>query len=83
MIAPLQGVDKVISGFSSSSPSCLSSGGDGISWSTNDFIKAHEAVKESEKFNFEGCKIPIPTAVRYNRMEAPLGSEVSHKEARI
>ena len=64
------------SGFdslSSSAPS-LSSSGHGISWSTSDFINAHEAVKNSGKYNFEGCKIPIPTTIRYDWMEKALGS---------
>ena len=39
-------------------------------------------MKESGKYNFEGCKIPIPTAIRYDWMEAALGSEVSAKERR-
>ena len=82
-IVQLQVGDKEISGFSSSSPSCLSSGENGTSWSTDDFIRAHEAVKKSKKFNFEGCKIPIPTAIRYDRMEVALGNEVSFKDSRI
>ena len=40
-------------------------------------------MKKSGKYNFEGCKIPIPTAIRYDRMEAALGNKVSPKEVRI
>ena len=40
-------------------------------------------VKESGKFNFEGCRIPIPTAIRYDRIEADLGSEATPKECRV
>ena len=102
MIVLLQRMDKVISGFSSSSrlsiqrtnhqsgfdslsssPPSLSNSGHGISWSTIDFINAHKAVKNSGKYNFEGCKIPIPTAIRYDWIERALGSEVSEKDARV
>ena len=76
----LQRIEMMISGFSSSSRSSLSSSGEGISWTTSDFIRAHEIVKESKKYNFEGCKIPIPTAIRYDWIEAALGSEVSAQE---
>ena len=72
-----------ILGFSGSSASLLSSEGWGIRWSTADFIKAHNDVKESGKFNFEGCRIPIPTAIRYDRIEEALGGHVSPKERRV
>ena len=45
----------------------------GFNWSTNDFINAHKAVKDSRKFNFEGCMIPIPTSIRYDRVREALG----------
>ena len=66
-----------------SSSSCLPSCSGDIRWSTQDFIDAHKAVKESGKFNFEGCRIPIPTAIRYDRMEAALGKEATPKELRV
>ena len=40
-------------------------------------------VRESGRHNFEGCKIPIPTAIRYDRIEAALGSEATPKERRV
>ena len=40
-------------------------------------------VKESGKYNFEGCRIPIPTAIRYNRIETGLGREATPKERRV
>ena len=83
MIALLLGTENVNSVFSSSSPSCLSNSGEGISWNTDDFIRAHKAVKESKKFNFVGCKIPIPTTIKYDWLEASLGNEVSPKETRV
>ena len=54
-----------------------------ISWNTKDFINAHSAVRESGKFNFEGCKIPIPTRIRHDRIEAALGSSATPKEIQI
>ena len=41
------------------------------------------AVKGSGKFNFEGCRIPIPTAIRYDRIEAALGSNISPDDQRV
>ena len=40
-------------------------------------------VKESGRYNFEGCRIPIPTAIRYDRIEAALGSDATSKERRV
>ena len=40
-------------------------------------------VRESGRFNFEGCKIPIPTVIRYDRIEAALGSEATLKDRRV
>ena len=37
----------------------------------------------SGKYNFQGCKIPIPTAIRYDRICNALGEEVSPKEKKI
>ena len=65
--------------FSISSASRLS-GGWGVHWDTDDFLRAHAAVKESGKFNFEGCKIPIPTSIRHDRIEEALEGTVSPKE---
>ena len=35
-----------------------------VSWSSEDFILAHNTVRASGKFNFQGCKITIPTKIR-------------------
>ena len=79
MIALLVNLSLMIRRFSiSSSLPCH------ISWNTEDFIKAHFAVKESGRFNFEVCKIPIPTKIRYDRMEAVLGlSSATNKEKQV
>ena len=39
-------------------------------------------MKDSGKFNFEECMIPIPTAIRHDRIEAALGSSATPKERR-
>ena len=70
-------------GFSSRGSSCHSSSGKGVSWTTEDYIKAHHAVRQSGMFNFEGCKIPIPTAIRVDRIESALGSEATPKEQKV
>ena len=68
---------------SSGSSSCLSSGNWGIKWDTDDFIEAHKAIKASGKHNFEGCRIPIPTPIRFDRIKEALGDAVSPKELRV
>ena len=50
------------------------------SWGTQDFILAHNLVVESGKYNFEGCKIPVPTSIRYDRITEALGDSVDPKE---
>ena len=40
-------------------------------------------MRESGKYNFQGCRIPIPTSIRYDRIEAALGSDITFKEQRI
>ena len=79
----LRPVRDQIVGFNRSRSSQLVSGGWGLRWSTADFLKVHKAVKESGKYNFEGCKIPIPTTIRYDRIEEALGDEVSRKEKMV
>ena len=55
----------------------------GVTWELKDFIEAHRAVKASGVFNFEGCRIPIPTPIRYDRIRESLGPEASPKELRV
>ena len=43
-------------------------------------MRAHKLVKESGLYNFEGCKIPLPTTVRYDRLEDALGDDASPKD---
>ena len=68
---------------SSSSHSCSSSSSGFVKWDTGDFIEAHLAVKASGKFNFEGCRIPIPTKIRYDRIKEALGDKISPKDLRV
>ena len=82
MIIPAQGLNKVSSILSSDSEVGLSSTDWGVSWTTGDFIQAHNLIKKSDKYNFEGCKIPIPTKVRYDRLEKALGEFATPKEVR-
>ena len=82
MIIPAQGLNKASSVPSSDSEVGLSSTDWGVSWTTGDFIQAHNLIKKSDKYNFEGCKIPIPTKVRYDRLEKALGEFVTPKEVR-
>ena len=73
---------KIISNFDSKESPEPYFGGH-IKWSTEEFLDAHRAVVNSGKYNFEGCRIPIPTAIRYDRLREALGSEVSSKEQRV
>ena len=55
----------------------------GISWATEDFVKAHMEVRRSGIYNFEGCRIPIPTSIRYDRLREALGEGISPTEDRV
>ena len=68
------------SSLSNSSRLAVSSG---EGWATEDFIRAHELIKESGMHNFEGCRIPLPTAIRYDRLEEALGDGASPKDLRM
>ena len=61
----------------------LSASGWGVNWTTEDFLQAHQLVRESGKFNFEGCRIPIPTSIRYDRIKEALGDNATPKEKRV
>ena len=36
----------------------------------------------SGKRNYEGCQIPVPTSIRYDRIESALGDRATPKEKR-
>ena len=40
-------------------------------------------MKESGRHNYEGCKIPLPTAIRYDRLEEALGEDASFRDRRM
>ena len=63
--------------FSERKASDLSADSQGTSWDVEDFIKEHKLVRKSGKNNFECCKIPIPTAIRHDRIRKALGEDVT------
>ena len=63
--------------------SCRSANIWGVRWETGDFLDAHRRVKASGKYNFEGCRIPIPTPIRHDRIREDLGVAASPKELRV
>ena len=40
-------------------------------------------VRGSGKYNFEGCKIPIPTAIKHEKIREALGNDATPKEERV
>ena len=54
----------------------------GVVWTVEDFLEAHCAIRESGKFNFELCRIPVPTKIRYDRLEESLGDKATAKDFR-
>ena len=52
------------SAFSNVHNACHVAGSWGVNWGDAEFIEAYKAVKASKKFNFEGCRIPVPTKIR-------------------
>ena len=55
----------------------------GQSWTSKDHIKAHNMVRESGRYNFEGCKIPVPSAIRHDRIREALGDNATTSDLRI
>ena len=55
----------------------------GVDWTTEDFIRAHKSVVSSGKHNYEGSMIPIPTNIRYDRLEEALGDTITPKESKF
>ena len=53
-----------------------------MEWSSADFIRVHNEVVSSGRYNFEGSKIPIPTSIRYDRLEEALGPDITPKEVK-
>lgn len=62
---------------------CQSAFKGGAKWATENFIEAHNRIAASGKHNFEGCQIPIPTNIRYDRLKEALGPSLSTQEERV
>ena len=71
---------RPISAGSPGRSACVSSFGGFVEWNTEDFLEAHFSVKNSGEFNFKGCRIRVPTKIRYDRLRVSLGSEISEKD---
>ena len=81
MIAVLQVTSFLSSGGSVMSPDPGWS--KQVSWELEDFLLAHRIIRASGKCNFEGCRIPVPTKIRHDRIREALGVEASSKELRV
>ena len=40
-------------------------------------------IRASGKYNFEGCRIPVPTAIRFDRIRASLGDLATEKDLKM
>ena len=69
-IAPMLGEEEVISvpstDLKQSAPNNVSM------WSTEEYLSAHLEVAKSGRYNFQGCRIPIPTKIRYDLIREAL-----------
>ena len=83
LIATTTEVDRIISAPSHGSPIGPTEFEGAVSWTTEDFIAAHSEVAKSGKPNFEVCQIPVPTSIRYDRLEEALGEAISPKEQKV
>ena len=54
-----------------------------VIWDVNDHIAAHKAIRASGGFNYEICRIPVPTSIRYDRLRLALGDDISPKERKV
>ena len=52
-------------------------------WDSRDHLEAHYKVRRSGLYNFEGCRIPVPTAIRYDRIRESLGDLATPKDLRM
>ena len=62
---------------------CSLSANWGLKWQVSDFLRAHELVSLSGMHNYENCKIPVPTAIRHDRLRAALGGKATAKELKV
>ena len=40
-------------------------------------------IRASGMYNFEGCRIPVPTAIRFDRIRASLGDLATEKDLKM
>ena len=52
-------------------------------WSTEDYLAAHREVVKSGLYNFQGCKISIPTNIRYDLIRNALGDQATPKDQKV
>ena len=55
----------------------------GVNWKAEDHLRAHRTILSSGKYNYESCRIPIPTSIRYDRIRVALGSSISPEDERV
>ena len=80
MVIPAEGKLSRTSVGSWGSTCSLSHPFEEVSWDTHDFIWAHNEIRASGMYNFEFCKISIPTSIRYDRLREALGVSINPKE---
>ena len=76
-------MDRTLSKFSGSGLSDPFNPSSIVRWTAQDHIDAHNAVVRSGSHNFLGCKIPIPTSIRHDRIKEALGNDISPDKLRI
>ena len=76
-------MDRTLSKFSGSGLSDPFNPSSIVRWTAQDHIDAHNAVVRSGSHNFLGCKIPIPTPIRHDRIKEALGNDISPDELRV
>ena len=54
-----------------------------VKWKTGDFIRVHKEIKSSGRYNYELCKIAIPTNIRYDRIGKALAGNASDKDLKV
>ena len=80
MVTPVAEIISVFSSTFSASPGAFEGA---VNWSTKEYVAAHREVRASGKHNFEMCRIPIPTSIRYDRIREALGDNISTKEHQV
>ena len=82
MQTPVPGKEPIRVGSNNITKDLLVYEGD-VCWDTRDFLEAHKAIKSSGFYNYEFCKIPIPTRIRYDRIREALGENCTVKDEKM